>query len=60
VSTFTGYDKLKPHFGFPIHAGVDGYSRKVLWVELERSNHLPEITARYSRNPRVRTYIFEG
>ncbi|CAH3019489.1 unnamed protein product [Porites evermanni] len=41
-----GYDKLKP-FGFPIHAGVDGYSRKVLWVELERSNNLPEITARY-------------
>lgn len=46
LNTSTGYDKLKP-FGFPIHAGVDGYSRKVLWVELERSNNLPEITARY-------------
>lgn len=46
LNTSTGYDKLKP-FGFPIHASVDGYSRKVLWVELERSNNLPEITARY-------------
>ena len=46
MNTFTGYDKLKP-FGFPIHAGVDGYSRKILWVELERSNNLPEITASY-------------
>ena len=46
MNTFTGYDKLKP-FGFPIHAGVDEYSRKVLWVELERSHNLPEITARY-------------
>ena len=43
---FTGYDKLKP-FGFPIHAAVDGYSRKVLWVETERSNNLPEVTASY-------------
>ena len=36
---FTGYDKLKP-FGFPIHAAVDGYSRKVIWLETERSNNL--------------------
>lgn len=43
---YSGYDKLKP-YGFPIHAGVDGYSRKVMWIELARSNNHPEITARY-------------
>ena len=26
-----GYDKLKP-FGFPIHACIDGWSRKALWL----------------------------
>ena len=40
---------LKP-FGFPIHAGVDGYGRKVLRVELEKSNNLPEVTARSTSN----------
>ena len=35
-----GYDKLKP-FGFPIHGCVDGYSRKILWLELLYSNNNP-------------------
>lgn len=26
---------------------MDGYSRKILWVETERSNNLPEVTASY-------------
>ena len=41
---FTGY-KLKP-FGFPIHGAVDGFSRKVLWVEVTKSNNLPETVAK--------------
>ena len=42
----TGYDKLKP-FGFPIHGGVDGFSRKVLWLEVTRSNNAPETVAQF-------------
>lgn len=41
-----GNDKLKP-FGFAIHAGIDGYSRKILWLEVERSNNDPKLIARY-------------
>ena len=43
---YIGYDKLKP-YGFPIHGAIDGYSRKILWLELKRSNNRPEIPARY-------------
>ena len=39
-----GYDKLKD-FGFPIHGCIDGYSRKLLWLELTRSNNNPAIRA---------------
>ena len=39
-----GYDKLKD-FGFPIHGCIDGYSRKILWLELTRSNNNPAIIA---------------
>lgn len=28
-----GYDKLKP-WGFPIHGGIDGFSRKLLWLKV--------------------------
>ena len=42
----TGYDKLKP-YGFPVHGAIDGYSRKILWLELARSNNKPEIPAGY-------------
>lgn len=43
---FVGYDKLKP-FGFPIHGAIDGYSRKILWLEVSRSNNKPEVPATY-------------
>lgn len=33
-----GYDKLKPH-GFPIHWCIDGFSRRVLWLVVCKSNH---------------------
>ena len=41
-----GYDKLKP-FGFPIHGCIDGYSRKILWLELLPSNNDPNVLASF-------------
>jgi len=41
-----GYDKLKS-FGFSIHACVDGFSRRILWIELQRSNKDPKVMAKY-------------
>ena len=35
-----GYDKLKP-FGFCIHGAIDGYSRRILWLEVTPSNKDP-------------------
>ncbi|KAJ8042513.1 hypothetical protein HOLleu_13582 [Holothuria leucospilota] len=37
-----GYDKLKP-YGFAIHAAIDGFSRKVLWLTVGPSNNNPRI-----------------
>ena len=36
-----GYDKLKA-FGFAIHGAIDGFSRKILWLEVARSNNSPD------------------
>ena len=41
-----GYDKLK-HWGFPIHGAIDGFSRKILWLEVARSNNSPHKIASY-------------
>lgn len=41
-----GDDKLKP-FGFAIHGCIDGYSRKILWLEVAYSNNDPKIIAHY-------------
>ena len=41
-----GYDKLKP-FGFSIHGAVDGFSRRILWLEVATSNNDPRVIARY-------------
>lgn len=41
-----GYDKLKP-YGFPIHGCICGFSRRILWLELDHSNNDPKITARF-------------
>ena len=41
-----GYDKLKP-FGFPIHGAIDGFSRKILWLNVSCSNNSPDNIARY-------------
>ena len=39
-----GYDKLK-QFGFPIHGCIDGFSRKILWLEIVRTNNNPRVVA---------------
>ena len=36
------YDKLKK---FAIHGCIDGYSRKLLWLEVGPTNNRPEVTA---------------
>ncbi len=41
-----GYDKLKP-YGFPIHGCIDGFSRKVIWLCVTRSNNSPNNIAAY-------------
>ena len=41
-----GYDKIKP-FGLCIHGAIDGYSRRILWLEVGPSNNNPRIVARY-------------
>lgn len=44
-----GYDKLKP-YGFPIHGGIDGFSRFILWLNLCSSNKDPKIVSNYYLN----------
>ena len=44
-----GYDKLKP-FGFPVHGAIDGFSRKMLWLNVTRSNNSPDNIAQYYLN----------
>ena len=41
-----GYDKLKP-YGFTIHGAIDGYSRRILWLRVGRTNNDPKIVGSY-------------
>lgn len=41
-----GYDKLKP-YGLAIHGAIDGYSRKILWLRVGKSNNNPRIVCSY-------------
>lgn len=41
-----GYDKLKP-YGFCIHGAIDGFSRRIMWLEVGHSNNNPTIIATY-------------
>ena len=41
-----GYDKLKP-FGFCIHGAIDGYSRRILWLEVASTNNNPRVVAKF-------------
>ena len=39
------HDKLKP-YGFNIHSGIDGVSRRALWLKVSSSTKMPEIIAK--------------
>lgn len=41
-----GYDKLKP-YRFCVHGAIDGYSRRIMWLEVGRSNNNPRLIASY-------------
>lgn len=41
-----GHDKLKP-FGFSIHGCIDGFSRRLLWLEVASTNINAEVIAKY-------------
>ena len=41
-----GYDKLKP-YGFAIHGAIDGFSRRILWIEVGVTNNNPKVIAKY-------------
>ena len=41
-----GYDKLKP-YGFSIHDRIDGYSRRILWLKVTKSNSHVQVPAAY-------------
>lgn len=45
-----GYDKLKP-FGFAIHGAIDGFSGRIMWLEVGPSNNSPKIVSRYFEKP---------
>ena len=55
-----GYDKLKP-FGFPIQGAIDGFSGKILWLEVTWSNSSLDIVATYFLNTvrELRGYLRE-
>ena len=44
-----GYDKAKP-WGFSIHGAIDGFSRKMLWLKVCRSNKSPNVIADFFLN----------
>ena len=41
-----GHDKLKK-WGFAIHGGIDGFSRKILWLKVATTNNDPIVVANY-------------
>jgi len=41
-----GYDKLKP-YGFCISGCIDGFSRKLIWLEVNKTNSDPTVIAGY-------------
>ena len=41
-----GHDKLKP-FGFSLHGCIDGFSRRLIWLEVSSSNKKQEIIGKF-------------
>lgn len=44
-----GCDKLKP-FGFCTHGCIDGYSRRIMWLEVTPTNNNPAVISKYFLN----------
>ena len=44
------YDKWKP-YGFAIHGAIDGFSRKITWLNVSSSNNNPAYIAYYFIQP---------
>lgn len=44
-----GYDKLKP-YGFAIHGAIDGFSRRIMWIEIGTTNNNPRVIVKYFLN----------
>ena len=42
----SGCDKLKP-YGFTIHGAIDGFTRKIIWLNVSSSNNNPAYIAYY-------------
>ena len=40
------HDKLKP-YGISIHGCIDGYSRRIIWLEVASTNKMLELIAKY-------------
>ena len=41
-----GHDKLKP-FGFSLHGRTDGFSRRLIWLEVSSSNKKAEVLGKF-------------
>lgn len=37
---------MKP-YGFPIHGCIDGWSRRIIWLRVSRTNNNPEVVASF-------------
>ena len=46
ITIVVQHDKLKP-YGFPIHGCICGYSRRIIWLEVDQSNNNPKIPATF-------------
>ena len=44
-----GYDELKP-FGFCIHGCIDGFSRRIMWLEVGSTNNDSRVVEKYFLN----------
>ena len=40
------FDKTKP-YEFSIHGSINGYSRRIIWLEVSESNKYPDLIANY-------------
>ena len=46
IFSIDGWDKLKP-FDLSVHGCVDGFSRRIMWLEASRSNNDPYEVCNY-------------